>query len=119
MVGGYSQLIVKTLLALVLGGITFAAYPALGNATSPTNTQNIITANVHYSLNPAEPSRIDKVSFTLPFGASAQDPASVRIRLGDTAGSYPCALIANTWSCETADRPALVDADHLEVMLPR
>jgi hypothetical protein len=76
-----------------------------------------VVSNVHYSLNAADPSRIDQVTFSLD---SVPAPAStIKIKLESAAITwYACTNVGAAVTCNTVVPPASVlTADQLRVVV--
>ena len=112
----YSQTVSFALFCLVLLGVLFAPKQAHGDSTPPTSAGNHIAGNVHFTLEPSDPTRIASVHFSLAAAAPGAHPSSVTVSLASsTTTRYTCQRDAAGWSCQTPDRPTVAAVDQLQV----
>ncbi|HYN87717.1 MAG TPA: hypothetical protein VER55_04270 [Ardenticatenaceae bacterium] len=112
----YSQTASLALFCLVLLGALFAPKQARGDSTPPTSAGDLIASNVHFTLEPTDPTRIASVRFVLASAAPGAHPSSVTISLvSSTTTRYSCQPDAAGWSCQTPDHPTVAAVDQLEI----
>jgi hypothetical protein len=105
----------KYYLFLIVSGLILSLYLSVNQSDAIPMAQQVRPSHLHFSLNHADPSRVDRISFDLDLTSSRQ---LTHLWIRSSHSVHVCDLIDHRWSCPLPDRPRLLDLDQLEIIFP-